>query len=93
MDDILLLLREDIDLIFGIFEPGVTQYLNGAESLPRVHGEKRVDQVGGMLRQLGGWLLWLGSCRGLAVLVLLEGIWVVYVILAVDYQMMQLLHA
>ena len=49
MDDILLLLREDIDLIFGIFEPGVTQYLYGTESLSRVHREKRVDQVGGML--------------------------------------------
>ena len=40
VDYILLLLGEDIDLIFGIFEPGVTQYLNGAESLPRVHREK-----------------------------------------------------
>lgn len=37
VDDILLLLREDINLIFGIFEPGVTQYLYGTESLSRVH--------------------------------------------------------
>ena len=43
VDDILLLLGEHIDLIFGIFEPGVTQYLNGAESLPRVHTEERVN--------------------------------------------------
>ena len=43
VDDILLLLREDIDLIFGIFEPGVTQYLNGTKSLSRVHREKRVN--------------------------------------------------
>jgi hypothetical protein len=93
VDDILLLLREDIDLIFGIFEPGVTQYLNGAETFPRVHRQKRVDQVGGMLGQLGGRLLWLGGCRGLPILVLLEGIWVVDVILAVNYQVMQLLHA
>ena len=46
-----------------------------------------------MFGQLCGGLLWLGCCRGLAILVLLEGIWVVDVILAVDYQMMQLLHA
>lgn len=71
----------------------MAQYLNGAESLPRVHTEKRVDKVSGMLRQLGGRLLWLGGCRGLAIFVLLEGIWVVDVIFAVDDQMMQLLHA
>ena len=92
VDDILLLLGEDINLIFGIFEPGVAQYLNGAESFPRVNREKRVDQVSGMLGKLGGRLLWLGSCRSLAILVLLEGIWVIDVILAVDDQMMQLLH-
>lgn len=93
VDDILLLLREDIDLIFGIFEPGVTQHLNGAESLPRVHAEKRVDEVSGMLGKFGRRLLWLGGCRSLAIFVLLEGIGVVDVILAVDNQMMQLLHA
>lgn len=52
-----------------------------------------MDQVGGMLGQLGGGLLRLGGCRSLAILVLLEGIWVIDVILAVDDQMMQLLHA
>lgn len=84
VDDILLLLGEDIDLIFGIFEPGVAEYLNSAESLPRVHTEKRVNKVSGMLGELGGRLLWLGGCRSLTIFVLLEGIWVVDVILAID---------
>ena len=52
-----------------------------------------MDKVSGMLGQLGRRLLWLGGSRCLAILVLLEGIWVVDVILAVDDQMMQLLHA
>jgi hypothetical protein len=37
-----------------------------------------------MLGELGRGLLWLGGCRSLAIFVLLEGIWVVDVILAID---------
>ena len=95
MDDIFFFLCEYVKLILGVFEPGVAEYLDGAESLPGVHLQYRVNQVDCMLTQLG-LLLWLRGSRGrLAILVLrlVVGVGVVHIILAIDDKVMQLLHA
>ena len=73
----------------------MTEYLDGAQPLPWVDLKERMNQVGGMLRELGRRLLWLSGGRLLrAILVLLlVGIRIVDVVFTVDDQMMQLLHA
>ena len=93
VDDVFLFLSEDIDLVLGVLEPGVAEDLDGAEALSRVDAEERVDEVGGVVRELGGGLLRLSGCRGLPVLVLLVGVRVIDVVLPVYDQMMELLHA
>jgi hypothetical protein len=96
MNDILFFLCEDIKLIFGVFEPWMTEYFHRTESLSRVDLQQRVDQVNCMLSQLG-LLLGLCSCVGgglsILVLSLIVRVGVVHIVFPVDDQVMQLLHA
>ena len=83
VNNIFFLLREYIHLIFSIFEPGVTENLDGAQSLPRIHLQQRVNQISGMLRELDRGLLLLGL-RTLLLLLGLIRIRVSNVIFSID---------
>ena len=95
INNILLLLSEYIHLFLGIFEPRMTEYLHCTESLPGVNLKERMNQISGMLGELGRWLLWLSGrrlCSRTILVLLLVCIRIVDVILAIDDQMVQFLH-
>lgn len=92
MNDVFFFLSENVELLLAVLEPGMAEDFDGAETFAGVHLQQRVDEVDGVLGELGLGLRGLGR-RLLFVLRLVIGVRVVHVVLPMDDKVVQLLHA